>query len=151
MAEWLPRDAGTLVWSSATLNSALNSCICLGKLLFPFFSVVLKKADLCTQLVLIFQMGEIGLVHGNGGDISLICCFNLSLNFWTNFIDFFSLEKPRQFFSCKLFSPSPSHGHAGESRMLLAKIPAGESRNICLCTAESLESKNNDPGKAVHR
>lgn len=87
VAEWLPRDAGTLVWSSVTLNSALSSCIFLGKLLFPFFFFFLK-ADLCTQLVLIFQMAEIGLVHGNSGDISLICCFNLSLNFWTDFIDF---------------------------------------------------------------
>lgn len=50
-------------------------------------------------------MGEIGLVRGNSEDISLIYCFkfNLSLNFWTDFIDFslfLSLEKPTQFFSC---------------------------------------------------
>lgn len=47
----------------------------------------------------------------------------------------------------KLFSPSPSHGPAGESRMLLAEITAGASRNICLCTAGSLQSKIMTPGK----
>lgn len=38
-------------------------------------------------------MGEIGLVRGNSEDISLIYCFkfNLSLNFWTDFIDFFTV------------------------------------------------------------
>lgn len=84
--------------------------LCAQQLYFPlqayFFSFIKKKkADLCTQLVLIFQVEKIGLVHGKySGDISFICCFKLSLNFWTVLIDFFFLflllEKPSQVFSC---------------------------------------------------
>lgn len=77
---------------------------------FLFF--FLKKnptnpADLCTGSVLLSQMEKRGLAHGNSQDMSFVCCFNLSLNFFTFIIDFifsllflFLLEKPSRDFSC---------------------------------------------------
>lgn len=93
--------------------------LCAQQLYFPlqayFFLFIKKKkkAELCTRLVLIFQVEKIGLVHGKySGDISFICCFNLSLNFWTVLIDFFFFfysscwKSPARFSpACKLFPP----------------------------------------------
>lgn len=100
------RVAATGCWDSGLGFSDLELCVqqlYLSLQAFISFFFFLK-ADLCTQLVLIFQMGEIGLVHGNSRDISLICCFNLSLDFWTDFIDFFHRsscwKSPGSFFSC---------------------------------------------------
>lgn len=85
--------AATGHWDTGLGFSGLELCtqkLYLSQQTFiSFIYLFIFKADLCTQLVLIFQMGKIGLVCGNSQDISLICCFNLSLNFWTDFIDFF--------------------------------------------------------------